>query len=48
MQAGLVKLADTLALGASARRGVKVRVLYSASNSAYVRMVLAVWRTREG
>lgn len=30
MQAGLVKLADTLALGASARKGVKVRVLYPA------------------
>jgi hypothetical protein len=39
-QAGLVKLADTLALGASARKGVKVRVLYPAPSQCYSNMRL--------
>jgi hypothetical protein len=35
-RAGLVKLADTLALGASGRKAVQVRVLYPApSTNAY-------------
>ncbi len=42
--AGLVELADTPALGAGARKGVEVRVLYPAPNDAYVRKLFVLRR----